>query len=75
MRRVATARQWFALSLSAEERYGEAEEQIRRARETDPLSRMIASDAANVYRRAGHLDKARDELRASWSQLPHRTDR
>ena len=66
----ATARQWFALSLAAQERYGEAVYQIGQARETDPLSKMIASDAANVYRRAGQLDKAREELRRLLNLYP-----
>jgi TolB-like protein/class 3 adenylate cyclase len=65
----ATARQWYAHFLAAMGRFGEAFDQITRARELDPLSLVVITEAGNVqllarriedaielYREALHLD-------------------
>jgi serine/threonine protein kinase/tetratricopeptide (TPR) repeat protein len=66
----ATARQWYALSLSAEGRYTDAIAEIDRAREVDPLSKSVASDAGSIYRQAGKLPEAREKLRLLVSLYP-----
>jgi tetratricopeptide (TPR) repeat protein len=66
----ATARQWYALSLAGQGRYTEAIAEINRAREVDPLSKSVASDSGNIYRLAGKLPEAREQLRALVSLYP-----
>jgi serine/threonine-protein kinase len=66
----ATARQWYALSLSGQGRYTEAIAEIDRARTVDPLSKSVAADAGNIYRMAGKLPEAREQLRLLVSLYP-----
>jgi serine/threonine-protein kinase len=66
----ATAHQWYAQSLGEQGRYDEAIEEIDRARTVDPLSKTVASDAGNIYRLAGKLPEARQQLRTLMSLYP-----
>jgi TolB-like protein/Flp pilus assembly protein TadD len=52
-----TARHWYYLYLLAMKR-PDAEEQIRRAEELDPLSPVISLNVAHMYLRKGELDRA-----------------
>lgn len=49
----ATARQWYALCLVGIGRHDEAVSMIEQARDVDPLSPVLSSDVAVVYRVAG----------------------
>ncbi len=53
-----TARHWFALHLSRLNRHKEAEFQIERALQLDPLSLIINTDAAEVFYCARNPEKA-----------------
>jgi serine/threonine protein kinase/tetratricopeptide (TPR) repeat protein len=66
----ATARQWYALSLGGQGRYDAAIAEIERARAVDPLSKSVASDAGSLYRVAGRLPEAREQLRLLVSLYP-----
>jgi tetratricopeptide (TPR) repeat protein len=57
----ATARHWYALSLSFHD-HGAAVAHIERARDLDPLSEIIGTDVAVVYRRVGRHDEAIAQL-------------
>src|SRR3954447_825494 len=65
-----TARQWYALSLAGQGRYTEAVLEIDRARGVDPLSKSVASDSGNIYRLAGKLPEAREQMRLLVSLYP-----
>jgi tetratricopeptide (TPR) repeat protein len=54
----ATARQWYAHFLAAMGRFDEAFEQIARARELDPLSLVVITEAGNVHFMARRFDVA-----------------
>jgi eukaryotic-like serine/threonine-protein kinase len=58
----ATARQWYALCLRAHDRTA-AVAQIERARDLDPLSEIIGTDVAAIYRTIGRYDDAIEQLR------------
>ncbi len=54
----ATARQWYAHFLACMGRFDEAFEQIDRARELDPLSLVVITEAGNVHLLARRFDDA-----------------
>jgi TolB-like protein/class 3 adenylate cyclase/Tfp pilus assembly protein PilF len=54
----ATARQWYAHFLAAMGRFDEAFEQISQARELDPLSLVVITEAGNVHFMARRFDVA-----------------
>jgi serine/threonine-protein kinase len=58
----ATGHHWYADFLAAMGRFGEAEEQVRRAKEIDPLSAIINRDVAWTYYFAGRYDQAAEQL-------------
>jgi TolB-like protein/Tfp pilus assembly protein PilF len=64
-----TARQWYALSVMALNP-SEALRQIEIARRLDPMSRIISSDAAVVYKRVGHWDEAIAQLERTIQLYP-----
>ncbi len=54
----ANARQWYAHYLAAMGRFDEAFEQIAHARELDPLSLVVITEAGNVHLMAREFDEA-----------------
>src|SRR5205823_205113 len=66
----AAARQWYALALNGQGRHEAAIAEIERARAVDPLSKSVASDAGSIYRVAGRLPEAREQLRLLVSLYP-----
>jgi TolB-like protein/class 3 adenylate cyclase/Tfp pilus assembly protein PilF len=54
----ATGRQWYAQFLAAMGRFEEAFEQIAKARELDPLSLVVTTEAGNVHLLARRFDEA-----------------
>jgi serine/threonine protein kinase/tetratricopeptide (TPR) repeat protein len=64
-----TARQWYALSLMAANP-SEAVRQIEIARRLDPLSKIISSDAAVVYKHVGRWDEAIAQLERTIQLYP-----
>lgn len=61
----ATAHHWYAYFLTARERHEEAITHIRRAREIDPLSVIIATDVGELLLYAGRVDEAVTAARAA----------
>lgn len=59
----ATAHQWYAYSLSSEARHDEARERILKARELDPLSRVINAFVPFMAYLARDYDRAIEESR------------
>jgi tetratricopeptide (TPR) repeat protein len=59
----ATARHWYYIYLKAMKRSQEAEEQIRRAEELDPLSPVININFAQMYLRKGETDRAAEQCK------------
>jgi serine/threonine protein kinase/tetratricopeptide (TPR) repeat protein len=59
----ATAYQWYAFFLSAEERHNEAISVMRRAQELDPRSTIIATAVANILFHARLYDQSIAELK------------
>jgi eukaryotic-like serine/threonine-protein kinase len=59
----ATAYQWYALFLSAQERHTEAIAMIRRAQELDPRSPVIAQAVANILFHARLYDQSISEIK------------
>lgn len=53
-----TAHHWYALHLSRLGRHAEAESEIQKALQLDPLSLIIQTDAAEIFYRAGDLARA-----------------
>lgn len=64
-----TARQWYALTLMALNP-SEAVRQIEIARRLDPMSKIISSDVAVVYKRAGQWDEAIAQLQRTIQLYP-----
>src|SRR5215475_11631774 len=54
----ATAHHWYAESLGSLGRFDEANTELKRARELDPLSLVINTDVGEVYTWARYYDKA-----------------
>jgi tetratricopeptide (TPR) repeat protein len=54
----STTHHWYALHLSRLGRHKEAEAEIEQAIQLDPVSLIINTDAAEIYYRAGDLDRA-----------------
>jgi non-specific serine/threonine protein kinase len=57
----ATGHQWYAVHLAAMGRSREAIQEIRRARQLDPLALPINTDAASVYYYARRYDQALEQ--------------
>jgi tetratricopeptide (TPR) repeat protein len=53
-----TAHHWYALHLSRLGRHAEAESEIQKALQLDPLSLIIQTDAAEIFYRAGDSARA-----------------
>jgi TolB-like protein/Flp pilus assembly protein TadD len=58
----ATAHHWYALMLAKLGRFEEAQTEIRRAAELDPLSRMISTNVGWVHHLARDYEAAIDQL-------------
>ncbi|MBZ5536549.1 MAG: protein kinase [Acidobacteriia bacterium] len=58
----ATARQWYAQFLSTMGRHAEAFDQIRQARELDPLSLIIQTSVGNTLLKARLYDQGIEQL-------------
>jgi serine/threonine-protein kinase len=58
-----TAHHWFALHLSRLARHAQAESEIGKALELDPLSLIIGTDAAQIYYNARRPEQARPYLK------------
>jgi serine/threonine protein kinase/Tfp pilus assembly protein PilF len=58
-----TARHWYYIYLKTMKRSGEAEEQIRRAEELDPLSPVININLAQMYLRKAETDRAIEQCK------------
>lgn len=58
-----TARHWYYIHLKAMKRSGEAEVQVRRAEELDPLSPVININFAQMYLRKDDIDQAIEQCK------------
>jgi len=67
----ASARQWYASYLNAMGRLEEAQAQLSRARELDPLSLIISMNAADSFFFARKFDEAIEHLRALLDHEPN----
>ena len=61
----STAHQWYAFDLAAMGRMDEAVEEAKLARQTDPLSAIINTDAAEILYFARRYDEALQQARAT----------
>lgn len=68
----ATAHQWYAEYLSSVGRHEEAIAEIKRARELDPLSLVIATNVATMYYAARQYRKAEEAARKALELDPSR---
>jgi len=59
----ATARQRYALMLATQGRFAEAIEEIKKAQELDPLSKIINTDVGLVHLLMGNADRAIDKCK------------
>jgi tetratricopeptide (TPR) repeat protein len=66
----ATAHHWYAEFLTAQGRFDEALTEIDRARELDPLSRIIATDSGKFLYYARRYPQAIDRLRKVLAEDP-----
>jgi Flp pilus assembly protein TadD len=67
----STAHQWYALSLTAQGKYDEAMEQVREARDLDPLSGIINSLVSVPYYYSRRYDEALQQLRTTAELEPN----
>jgi len=67
----STAHQWYAIDLVALGRMDEAVAELKRARETDPLSAIINTDLAEMLYWARRYDEALQQARATVDMYPH----
>ena len=67
----ATAHHWYSVFLTARSRYPEAEAEIRRASELDPLSVPIATDIGFEQYYARQYDRAISQLRSVLNVSPN----
>jgi tetratricopeptide (TPR) repeat protein len=67
----ASARQWYASYLNAMGRLEEAQAQLSRARELDPLSLIISMNAADSFFYGRKFDDAIEHLRALLEHEPN----
>jgi TolB-like protein/Flp pilus assembly protein TadD len=65
-----TAHDWYSVYLTAMERFDDAQKEIARAQELDPLSAAINTDAGFVSYYRGHYDAAAKQLRATIAMSP-----
>ena len=65
-----TAHDWYSVYLTAMERFDEAQKEIARAQELDPLAAAINTDAGFVSYYSGHYDAAAKQLRATIEMSP-----
>ena len=70
----ATAHQWYALYLTAQERHAEAIVQIQLAREIDPLSLIINTHVGFVFYHAQRYDEAIAQCRRTLELDPNIAD-
>jgi DNA-binding winged helix-turn-helix (wHTH) protein/TolB-like protein len=66
-----TASHWYSLYLTVTGRTGEGIETARRARELDPLSRIINTDCGIVYFYARQYDRAVEQFKATLEMEPN----
>lgn len=69
-----TAHHWYALHLSRLGRHAEAESEIQKALQLDPLSLIIQTDAAEIFYRAGDLARATAYLEKTLELDPNFAD-
>jgi tetratricopeptide (TPR) repeat protein/DNA-binding winged helix-turn-helix (wHTH) protein len=69
-----TAHHWFALHLSRLGRHAEAETEIQKALQLDPLSLIIQTDAAEIFYRAGDWSAATTYLEKTVELDPNFAD-
>lgn len=67
----AIAHQWYGEFLGDMRRFDQSIAELRRAKDLDPLSAMIASDLADGYFHAGRVPEARAELERILSLYPN----
>jgi TolB-like protein/DNA-binding winged helix-turn-helix (wHTH) protein/Tfp pilus assembly protein PilF len=67
----STAHQWYALDLVAMGRMDEAVAEIKRARQTDPLSAIVNTDAAEILYFDRNYDEALRQARATVEMDPN----
>ncbi len=65
-----TTHDWYSVYLTAMERFDDAQEEIARAQELDPLSAAVNTDAGFVSYYRGHYDAAAKQLRATIAMNP-----
>jgi serine/threonine-protein kinase len=64
------ARYWYSLLLDTQGRYDEAEAQVLRARQLDPVAMQIAVGAAQHFQSAGDFGRSIDEFRRATETDP-----
>jgi TolB-like protein/DNA-binding winged helix-turn-helix (wHTH) protein len=67
----STAHQWYAIDLAAMERMDQAVAEVKRARQTDPLSAIINTDMAEMLYWARRYDEALQQARATIEMDPN----
>src|SRR5580658_683505 len=67
----STAHQWYAIDLAAMERMDQAVAEIERARQTDPLSAIVNTDAAEILYFDRNYDDALRQARATVEMDPN----
>ncbi|HYA24963.1 MAG TPA: winged helix-turn-helix domain-containing protein [Terriglobales bacterium] len=67
----STAHQWYAIDLAALGQMGEAVEEVKLARQTDPLSAIINTDLAEMLGLARRYDEAVQQARATIDMAPN----
>ena len=67
----STAHQWYAFDLAAMGRLDEAVAEVKRARQTDPLSAIVNTDAAEILYFARNYDEALQQARATVEMDPN----
>jgi TolB-like protein/DNA-binding winged helix-turn-helix (wHTH) protein len=67
----STAHQWYAFDLAAMGRLDEAVAEVRRARQTDPFSAIVNTDAAEILYFARKYDDALRQARATVEMDPN----
>lgn len=67
----ATAHEWKALYLVATGRVDEAESEVEKAQQLDPLSNIMNMAAAQVYLYAGKYDRVIDQSEAAMKRDPN----
>ncbi|HYW73597.1 MAG TPA: winged helix-turn-helix domain-containing protein [Pyrinomonadaceae bacterium] len=70
----ATAHHWYGYSLFARSRFAEAETELLRAAELDPLAFAVSNTLLGMYYYQGRYDKALEQARTNLKLVPDDTN-